>query len=259
MLSFMATRPVTEYFGDRAAEYARFRPSYAPDAIASVLEGAPPGSVVVDVGAGTGIASRQLQAAGAQVIGVEPNAAMRAQAEAAGGGPRYVEGLAEASGLPSGVAQRAVCAQCFHWLDPVRALPELHRLLAPGGRLALLYNVRQETTPFMRAYAEIGRQTKVSARAAGRRAPDHRSELGSNRWFGAERRLTFAHDERLTWEEVAGRRVTASHFPREAAEAAALLASLRAAFEQEATPGADGAPRVLYAQVTLVTLADRLA
>lgn len=258
MLRFMVTRPVTEYFGDRAAEYARFRPSYAPGAIALVLEGVPPGSVVVDVGAGTGIASRQLQAAGAQVIGVEPNAAMRAQAEAAGGGPRYLEGLAEASGLPSGVALRAVCAQCFHWFDPVRTLPELHRLLAPGGRLALLYNVRQETTPFMRAYAELGRQTQAAARAAGRRAPDHRSGLGPNRWFGAERSRAFPHDERLTWEEVAGRRATASHFPREGAEAAALLASLRAAFEQEATTDPDGVPRVLYAQLTRVTLADRL-
>ncbi len=248
------SEPVTEYFGDRADVYARYRPRYAAAAIDALLDGLPPSAVVVDVGAGTGIASRQLAAAGAEVVGVEPNGAMRAEAERAGGGPRYRAGTAEATGLPDACARAAVCAQCFHWFDPARALPELHRLLVPGGRLALLYNVRQATTPFMKAYAEIVARAKELTRAAGRRTPTFRADPTEGGWFERARTRSFANDERLSWEELSGRLQSASYLPQGPGRAE-LVTRLREAFGRHA----DGAGRVRYAQATELTLADRAA
>lgn len=66
-------------FSDRAADYAKHRPSYPTPAIDAILEGfgEPPQLVAADIGAGTGISSRLLAERGVRVIAIEPNAAMR--------------------------------------------------------------------------------------------------------------------------------------------------------------------------------------
>ena len=165
------------------AAYERGRPGYPAQAVAElvrVLELAP-GATVLDLAAGTGKLTRQLLATGAALLAVEPVAAMRdrlALALAPGPGPatwaRVVGGTAEAIPLRDGSLDAVAVGQAFHWFDGPRAVAELHRVLRPGGRLGLIWNVRDESRPPMAAI------TAILDRHAGD-APRHRH----GRWRAA--------------------------------------------------------------------------
>ena len=130
-------------FSGQADVYARARPSY-PDAIVDRLlaeAGIGPGDRVAELGAGTGLFTERLAARGLEVIAIEPSAAMRERAPALPG-VEWREGSFEACPLADGEVAWIVAAQAFHWADPPRALPELRRVLAPGGRLSVIWNDR---------------------------------------------------------------------------------------------------------------------
>jgi SAM-dependent methyltransferase len=170
-------------FDGVAASYERGRPSYAPAAIAhlGVVLGIGPGARVLDLGAGTGKLTRQLVAAGATVTAVEPGPAMRAELVARVPGVPALDGTAEAIPLPDGAVDAITVAQAFHWFDPARALPEMARVLVPGGGLALLWNERDERTPWV---AELTRITHWDRRAPFDIKTDWAAKLSAQRWFG---------------------------------------------------------------------------
>lgn len=148
-----------ERFTAAVGRYAAHRPSY-PDALLDwvlAVSCARPGDPAADVGCGTGISTRLLAARGLDVVGVEPNDAMRAAAEAAGGA-HYVKGTAEDTGLPAGQAALVVAAQAFHWFDVPRALAEFRRVLRPGGWCAAFWNDRTKDTDFLRGYDALLRE-----------------------------------------------------------------------------------------------------
>lgn len=131
-------------FGTMGALYERIRPDYPVEAVEILVRelGIARGTVVVDVGAGTGKLTRSLTPTGATVIAVEPLADMRERLIDTA--PRAVpfDGTAEAMPLRDGSADAIVCAQAFHWFDGVRALAEFHRVLRPDGGVGLIWNVR---------------------------------------------------------------------------------------------------------------------
>ncbi len=137
-----------------AAAYERGRPDYPPAAIdflaARLRLG--PGRVVVDLAAGTGKLTRPLLASGAEVVAVEPVAEMRAELPA---GARAMNGTAEEMPLSTGSADAVVVAQAFHWFDGDAALAEIHRVLRPGGSLALVWNRRRMDDPLNQAIEEL--------------------------------------------------------------------------------------------------------
>jgi SAM-dependent methyltransferase len=156
-----AGRDSTTRFSDRVNAYVRHRPGY-PDAVLDILHGEAglaTGATVADVGAGTGISSRILLDGGHPVVAVEPNAAMRAAAEAAlGGDPRFrvVDGTAENTGLPDASVEAAVAFQAFHWFDAPRARAEWRRILRPGGLAVIIWNARRrEGSGFLRGYEAL--------------------------------------------------------------------------------------------------------
>ena len=139
-------------FGAAADAYERGRPGYPDQAVSWLL---PPGARrVADVGAGTGKLTRQLRERGLDVVAVEPLAQMREQLTAAVPGVPVLAGTAEEIPLPDHSADAVLLAQAWHWVAPARALPEVARVLAPGGQLGLAWNVRDEQVDWVR---ELGR------------------------------------------------------------------------------------------------------
>ena len=114
-----------------------------------------PGRTVLDVGAGTGKLTRELVGSGATVVAVEPVPAMRAVLERVVPEARALEGTAEALPVDDGGVDAIVVAQAFHWFDGPAALAEFHRVLALGGRFALIWNRRRLEQPLHRAINEI--------------------------------------------------------------------------------------------------------
>jgi SAM-dependent methyltransferase len=145
-------------FADVAGAYERGRPGYPEEAV-RWLAGDEPRDVV-DLGAGTGKLTRALVALGHHVVAVEPLDEMRAELAAAVTGVRALVGDAETIPLPDGAADVVTSAQAFHWFDHDAALPEIARVLRPGGRLALVWNSRDDRDPWMaRLSAIIGNET----------------------------------------------------------------------------------------------------
>lgn len=144
-------------FGPVAAQYDAARPSY-PDALFDELErlaGRPlRGADVLDVGAGTGIATRLLAGRGARVVAVEPSEGMAAVLRQAGPEVPVVKAGGDELPFHDASVDFVTYAQAFHWTDPGRSVPEALRVLRPGGTLALWWNVKDRETPWVQAQEE---------------------------------------------------------------------------------------------------------
>lgn len=150
--------------------YARYRPDYPPALYDWILAqtGLGPGAVVVDLGCGTGIVSRALAERGLDVIGVDPNAAMLAEAaRSSGPGLRWVQSDAETLALPVAHVDAIVGGQSFHWLDLARAGPRFRALLGEDGPVLPFWNLRDPADPFMAAYEELLRTWSPDYQAVG--------------------------------------------------------------------------------------------
>jgi SAM-dependent methyltransferase len=140
-----------------AAEYERHRPEYPEEALRWAAEqlGLAECARVLDVGAGTGKLTRGLVALGYEVVAVEPGGPMLDQLRQAVPEAEALEGPAEAIALPDASVDAAFAAQAFHWFDRERAVPELHRVIRPGGGLALLWNWWDDQDPLQHELAEL--------------------------------------------------------------------------------------------------------
>lgn len=141
-------------FGAAAQEYERGRPSYPDSAINWLLPAdAPRGAL--DLGAGTGQLSRQLAQRGLDVVAVEPSAGMRAELTRVLPHVQALAGSAEQIPLADNSVDVVLVAQAWHWVDVARAVPEVARVLTPGGRLGLLWNVRDEREDWVARLGQI--------------------------------------------------------------------------------------------------------
>lgn len=228
-------------FSGRAADYRKGRPAY-PEAVVDELErhGLVPGGVVVDVGAGTGLASLLFLRRGYRVIAIEPNAEMRAAAVEAGIDARA--GAGEETGLPDACADLVLAAQSFHWMDQPRAWQEFERIAKPGALIALLWNNRVRSgTPFLEELEELLHRHAVDDIAWAER-------LERRRWPGMQE-AHFANSQRVDFDALLARIASMSWMPRSGTPAhAAMAAELRALFEKHQRGGLVELPHdcVLY-------------
>jgi SAM-dependent methyltransferase len=184
---------------DRVAEmYERGRPGYPPAAVRFLVRelGLGPGRTVVELGSGTGKLTRALLPSGAAVVAIEPTAGMRRVFERELPSTLVVDGVAEAIPLPDGFADAVVAAQAFHWFRTGPALREIERVLRPGGKLGLIWNVREPATAVARRLNELlERRGELAARAPGRpwKATFERGGHG----FGRLAQRSFPHSQSL--------------------------------------------------------------
>jgi SAM-dependent methyltransferase len=143
-------------YAAKAEAYTRGRPEYPAAVMAWLRDDLAlcAGKTVLDLGAGTGKFLPHLSATGAVVIAVEPVAAMRAQLLERNPGVAAKPGTAEQIPLGDGAVDAIVCAQAFHWFANPAALAEIHRVLKPGGRLGLIWNVRDESVAWVAALTQ---------------------------------------------------------------------------------------------------------
>lgn len=129
-------------FGAVADDYETARPGY-PEAAVRWLAGSE-AARVLDLGAGTGKLTRALVQVGHEVVAVDPSEQMLHQLQSHAPDVEVLVGSAEAIPQPDASVDVVTAAQAFHWFDPATALPEIARVLRPGGRLALVWNQRDE-------------------------------------------------------------------------------------------------------------------
>lgn len=198
-------------FAAGADAYERARPGYPPAAIAELVARLDlgPGSVLLELGAGTGKLTRLLAPSGARILALEPVEAMRAKLAEAAPTVELLDGTAESIPLPAGSVDAVVVAQAFHWFDAIRALSEIHRVLRPGGRVALAFNRRDESVAWVRALGDVIR--RVSAGEPQVWDSSWRDSLGRCALFGAWMSASFRQIQRLSPAGVQERAASVSH------------------------------------------------
>lgn len=222
--------PLTR-FSDRAADYAKYRPSYPAEAIDIILEGLDTscGLIAADIGAGTGISARLLADRGVRVLAIEPNAAMRETAE-----PHLLvefrEATAEATHLADASVDLVTCFQAFHWFDPTPTLSEFHRILKPSGRLAVVWNNRDLKDKFTKNYSDLVRRAS-NHHPAESRLVNVDAPLKSS-LFQQVSCYTFAYRQALDLEGLIGRAQSTSYIPREGQVQLQLVSDLTTLYEQ---------------------------
>ncbi|CAN01527.1 class I SAM-dependent methyltransferase [Clavibacter michiganensis] len=179
-------------FGGVSEQYDRVRPAYPDEAVAWML---PAGARrVVDLGAGTGKLTRLLADRGLDVTAVEPDDRMRAVLADRLPGVTAVRGSGEAIPVGDGEEDAVLVAQAWHWMDAGEAAREAARVLRPGGRLGIVWNVMDGEVDWVRELDAI--------LDGGRRRGARAAEPGPFPGFGPVEHASFAHAQRMTPEDV---------------------------------------------------------
>ncbi|MEU9989981.1 class I SAM-dependent methyltransferase [Streptomyces sp. NPDC048045] len=183
-------------FNAAAAQYAANRPSYPPalfDTVEALAGRSLSGARVVDVGAGTGIATALLHERGADVLAVEPGAGMAAEFRRGLPHIPIVQGNGNALPVADARADFLTYAQAWHWTDTARSVPEALRVLRPGGALALWWNTTAPDIEWIAEQADrANRFFGVNTAAEPRKAADRTDQADPSG------RLRFGRD-RIRW------------------------------------------------------------
>ena len=237
------TRDPTARFSDRAEDYAKYRPHYSHD-VADALRTAcrlRSEHLIADVGCGPGLLAEIFLDNGNRVIGVEPNAEMRAAGEqylAGYANFQMIDGSAERTTLPDASVDFVVAGQAFHWFRPPETRIEFARILKPGGWAVLVWHDRDsESTPFLRAYESLVLQHA------------HDYEHVSHKWVAGysaiaqffapnEMKLIQQHNrQELDFDGLRGRLLSSSYMPKAGEKYDAMMQELPRFFAAYAAEG----------------------
>lgn len=204
-------------FGAAASVYHQARTGYPPDAVEWLVGGA---TRVLDLGAGTGKLTEALVALDREVIAVDPVEEMLEELEIAVPGVPRILGTAEDIPIEDASVDAVVAGQAWHWFIPERAIPEIARVLRPGGVLGLVWNSRDTSVDWLREAGEI-----MHERHDARATFETYVQVGPP--FGEIEEHTVAWSKRMTREGFLDLVRSRSYFiTASESEQAAMLAAL---------------------------------
>lgn len=209
----------TQRFTDRVSDYIKYRPSYPPEVIQTLVQkvGLSANKTIADIGSGTGILTRQLLETGCQVYAVEPNAAMRAAAEESlGNNPGFISSnaTAENTSLPDQSLDGITAGQAFHWFDRLATKMEFRRILRPTGFIALVWNNWYAgSSNFMNDYAKLLENWGTDYQRVSRTNID---DAAIRQFFhpGTFEKFTFQTHQTFDFEGLEGRLLSSSYTPQ---------------------------------------------
>ena len=224
-------------FGAAAASYAEHRPGYAELAVGWALDpvrGREP-LRVLDLAAGTGKLTATLVRLAAEVTAVEPDPAMLAELRRELGSVPTLSaltGTAEDIPLPDASVDAVLVGQAMHWFDLDRAIPEIARVLTPGGVLAALWNVDDDRVGWVATLAQISKGksnvTLLRWRDTAARARQERLATAGSGLFETPEVGEFENGQRRTADSLLATIATHSNFlVMEEPGRARLLAEVR--------------------------------
>jgi len=192
-----------------------------------------PSMHVVDLGAGTGIFSRQIRPYVEKVTAVEPSASMRASLQAETPGVDVLAGSDVSIPLDDGEVDAVFVAQAFHWFDVPRALEEIHRVLTPGGGLGLIWNERDEAVAWV---DELSRAMRWDVRQPYKVGTDFSDVVAAGPFHDVER-VEFKYSQTLTREGLYRRVLTTSYISvMDGQEREALMKDVALVVERQPEP-----------------------
>lgn len=225
-------------FSGKAEVYARNRPSY-PAALLQWLKAHADLSSAADIGAGTGIFTACLFPLCGHLTAVEPNPDMRAAFRSTLPQVQCLPGTAEATGLPDHAFSLVTAAQAFHWFDDQAFQSECRRILRPGGKLAVIWNNRQEhgVGP---AYDAVCRKYCPDFRSGhvGKRTVEEGDRFLREQYFREVEIFRCPNPVRRTEDEFIGDKLSRSYaLTPQAAGYPEFVAALRAVFRDFSRDG----------------------
>lgn len=231
-----------ERFSDRVENYVKYRPDY-PKAVLNLFTAAmnlKKDSVIADIGSGTGICTKLFLENGNRVFGVEPNAAMRAAAEDFLKDYKNftsVDGTAEKTTLENESIDFVVAAQAFHWFNQAGARKEFKRILKSDGYVALVWNERQlNSTAFLRDYESLLIEYGTDYDKV--RHENITKESLREFFQTGFRQAVFPNRQRVNFDGLKGRMLSASYVPTEKNESyAEMIENLKSLFAEHAESG----------------------
>jgi SAM-dependent methyltransferase len=204
-------RAAAQGYQASADTYEQARPGYSEAAVAHLVDGLhfSPGGTVVDLGAGTGKLTRALVGRGGHTLAVEPVEAMRRIFASLLPEVPVLGATAEALPLRRGSVAAVAVGQAFHWFDASAALAEIHRVLRPGGRMGLVWNVRDESVDWVAALTRLI-DSHVGAGPTFRSGAWHRA-FDHTSLFGPLHAATFPNEQRVDVNGVLARVASISY------------------------------------------------
>lgn len=192
-------------FGAVAGDYNRLRPGPPPAAVDWLLPARCP--VAVDLAAGTGLFTRALASQAGQVVAVEPDRRMGAVLRASTPGAGVVAGTGEALPLRDASADAVLISSAWHWLDPVRAVPEIGRVLRDGGRLGVIWTSRDRMAGWIRLVDQLrepGAGDGDAPQTPPARPPEREVLLPPSSPFEAEETASFTFSRLMRADDFVG-------------------------------------------------------
>jgi SAM-dependent methyltransferase len=208
---------VTTVFSAKVADYIASRPNYPAALFDELADHCNLISYahIADVGAGTGLLTRDLLARGNRVTAVEPSREMRDACDALLANHEYyqsVDGTAESMPLPDASVDLVTAATAFHWFKIEESRRECLRVLKPNAQVALIWNDRVLTDPLHVAMNEVFAEFGGAKRDA---LIAHEDRQSIPAFFGGDHAHVFtcAHTHRLDRTGLASLALSRSYMP----------------------------------------------